>query len=167
MRFLILALSVVLTAAAADAQRGSVAPRYGAGFDVATAVLGQDVIPDGPSIGIRGRVAIPVNADLSVAGSLGLGAHLFGGSDDTRYVLNPQVSVIVMLPSDGSARYVLGGFGGFLPFSGGGGGPSLHLGYGIAIPLTDTSLYAEVDPSLVIGDTKAVPVLAVRTGVIF
>ena len=167
MRFLILALSVVLTAAAADAQRDSVAPRYGAGFDVATAVLGQDVIPDGPSIGIRGRVAIPVNADLSVAGSLGLGAHLFGGSDDTRYVLNPQVSAIVMLPSDGSARYVLGGFGGFLPFSGGGGGPSLHLGYGIAIPLTDTSLYAEVDPSLVIGDTEVVPVLAVRTGVIF
>ena len=167
MRLLILVLAVVTTAAAADAQSGSVAPRYGAGFDIATAVLSQDVIPDAPSIGIRGRVALPVNADLSVAGSLGIGAHLFGGADDTRYVLNPQVSVIVMLPSDRSARYILGGFGGFLPLSGGGGGPSIHLGYGLAIPLTDTSLYVEVDPSLVIGETRAVPVLSLRTGVIF
>ena len=165
MRALLLALLLV---PAASAQRyGPIEPRIGVGFDVATAVLGQDIIPDGPSLGLRGRVALPVNADVSVAGSLGIGAHLFEGADDARYVLNPQASVIVTLPSRGSARYVLGGFGGFLPLSGGGGGPSLHVGYGWAIPLTETSLFAEINPSLVVGEREAAPVIAVRTGVIF
>ncbi len=161
-------LLVLVLAPSAVAQRyGTVEPRYGIGFDVMSAVFSQDVIPDGPSLGIRGRVALPVNADVSISGSLGVGAHLFEGANDARYVLNPQASVIVTLPSRGAARYVLGGFGGFVPLSGGGGGPSLHLGYGWAIPLTETSLYAEIDPSLVIGEREAVPVLAVRTGVIF
>ncbi len=163
----VLLLVLLLTPAALAQRDGSIEPRYGVGFDVTTAIYGQDVIPDGPSLGLRGRVALPLNADVSVAGSLGLGAHLFEGADDARYVLNPQVSVIVTLPSRRSARYVLGGFGGFLPLSGGGGGPSLHLGYGWAIPLTETSLYAEIDPSLVIGEREAVPVIALRTGVIF
>ena len=137
------------------------------GFDAISAFYGQDVVPDGPSLGIRGRVALPVNADVSVAASLGVGAHVFGGSDDTRYVLNPQTSVIVTLPGTGSVRYILGGFGGFLPLSDGGGGPSIHAGVGTAFPLLETSVFLEADPSLIIGEDQTVPVLAVRAGVIF
>ncbi len=161
-------LLVLLLAPAAVAQRyGTVEPRVGAGCDIPTAVLDQDVIPNGPSLGIRGRVALPVNADVSVAASLGVGAHLFEGADEARYVMNPQASVIVTLPTRRSARYVLGGFGGFIPLSGGGGGTAIHAGYGWAIPLTETSLFVEINPSLVVGEREAAPVISLRSGVIF
>lgn len=142
-------------------------PRYGVGFDVTAALPGQDLIPSGPAVGIRGRVALPVNADLSVAADIGLLANLFQGRQDARYVLNPQTSVIVTIPSRNAVRYVLGGFGGFLPLEGGGGGPTLHAGVGTAIPLRDTSLYFEFDPSLLIGQSETTAVIAGRVGVIF
>jgi len=168
MRPLLAALALtVLLAPAVDAQRYSSPPRFGVGFEVQSALLDQDVIPNGPSLGIRGRVALPVNRDVSVSGGMGLGAHLFEGADQARYVLSPQASVIITLPSRGSARYVFGGAGGILPFSGGGGGPTLHIGYGLAIPLSDTSLFVEVNPQIVIGERASAPVLAVRGGVIF
>lgn len=159
------ALSLLLAAASAHAQTAP--PRIGAGFEITSAFLKQDLIPDGPALGIRGRVALPVNRDVSVAGDLGLGAHVFEGRSGARYVLNPQVSLIVTLPGDRSARYFLGGFGGFIPFSEGAGGPSLHAGMGWAIPLSDTSLFVEVNPSLVVGEDETTGVLAVRGGVIF
>lgn len=161
----LLALACLLAAVPAAAQ--SAPPRYGGGFDLYTAVLDQDLLPDGPALGVRGRVALPINADVSVAASLGIGAHLFEGRSDTRYVLNPQTSLIVTLPSAGAVRYVLGGFGGFIPFDGGSGGPSLHAGFGWAIPLNETSFYVEGNPSLVIGESDTAVVLAVRAGVIF
>ena len=168
MRALPLLLALLLAAPAGAQRYGDAPPRIGAGFDLITAVYSQNVVPDGPALGVRIRGALPVNADVSVAASLGVGAHVFGGGDDTRFVLNPQTSLIVTLPGDGpSVRYALGGFGGFIPFSGGGGGPSIHAGVGWAIPLSETSVYLEVDPSLIIGDTEAVPVLAARVGVIF
>ena len=156
-----------LTSAASAQSRGSSPPRIGVGFDTVTALWSQDVVPSWPSLGVRGRVALPVNADISVAASLGIGAHVFGGSDDTSYVLNPQTSLIVTLPSEGRARYVLGGFGGFLPFSDGGGGASIHAGAGLAFPLSEASLFVEANPSLIIGQDAVVPVLAARAGVIF
>ena len=162
-------LGLGLASAAAAQSLGAAPPRIGVGFDVATALWGQDAIPDGPSLGVRGRVALPVNADVSVAASLGIGAHVFEGSDNARYVLNPQTSVIVTLPSPGagSVRYLLGGFGGFLPLSDGGGGPAIHAGAGLAFPLSEASVFLEADPSLIIGEDETVPVLAVRAGVIF
>ena len=163
--FALLAL-VLLLAPAADAQRYTSPPRFGVGFETFVGLSGQDVLPDGPSLGLRGRVALPVNRDVSVAAGLGFGSHLFEGADDARVVLSPQASVIVTLPSRGSARYVLGGLGGVLPLSGG-GGATVHLGYGLAIPLTDTSLFAEVNPQIVIGERETVPAIAVRGGVIF
>ena len=153
----------LLLSAAASAQ---VSPRYGVGFDVIAALPGQDLLPDGVAIGLRGRVAVPVNADLSVAGSLGLAANVFEGREDTDYILNPQASLIVTLPGRSSARYVLGGFGGFLPFEGA-GGPSLHAGAGWAIPLNETSIYFELNPSLVVGSEETGVVVSARTGVIF
>lgn len=168
MRPLLLALAL-LAAADAGAQRryADAPPRVGVGFEAISAVLDQDVIPNGPSLGLRGRVALPVNRDVSVAAGLGIGAHLFEGSSDTRFVLSPQATVIVTIPSRSSARYVFGGAGGMLPLTDGGGGPTLHVGYGVAIPLTETSLFAEVNPQIVVGEDETVPVLAIRGGVIF
>lgn len=161
------ALVATLLASTSVQAQGTAPPRFGAGFDVTMAVLGQDLIPDGPSLGVRGRAALPLNSDVSVAGSIGLGAHLFEGRDQARYVLNPQASVIVTLPGGGTARYVLGGFGGFVPFSEGAGGPTLHIGYGWAFPLSETSFFVEANPSLLIGESETDVILAVRAGIIF
>ena len=54
-----------------------------------------------------------------------------------------------------------------MPLEGSGGGPTLHLGVGTAIPLRDTSLYAEFDPSLIVGRDETTVALAARVGVIF
>jgi hypothetical protein len=168
---LLLALLLTLLAPDALAQRFSPSPaRYGVGFDVTGAIPGQDLIPKGIAIGLRGRAALPINADVSLAGDVGLAAHLWDGRDQTRWVLNPQTSLIVTLPSSPdrrNTRYVLGGFGAYLPFSGGSGGPTVHLGIGQAIPLNDTSVYMEFDPSLLVGDGETTVVIAARAGVIF
>ena len=168
MRFLCLALLVVCGTAAHAQDEGTAPPRYGVGFDTSFPLLGGDLLPGGLAIGIRGRGALPINADLSVAASLGVGAHLFADREPTRYVLNPQASLIVTLPGESrNLRYILGGFGGFLPISGGQGGLSVHGGVGIAVPLDQTSLFAEFDPSLIIGQDDTGFVLAARAGVIF
>ncbi|MEO0559336.1 MAG: hypothetical protein AAF170_14255 [Bacteroidota bacterium] len=167
MRSLCLALLLCMGASATHAQSAT-PPRYGVAFDFAFPILGDELLPDGLSIGLRGRGALPINADLSVAASLGVGAHLFANQEPTRYVLNPQASLIVMLPGEGpSVRYVLGGFGGFVPLSGGQGGPAIHGGYGMAFPLRQTSLFIEGNPSIIIGEDDTGVVLAARAGVIF
>ncbi len=166
-RTLALGTTVALVLLAAPVRAQASPPRFGIGFDAVGALPGQDLLPEGLALGLRGRVALPVNADLSVAADLGLLANVFNGSSGARYTLNPQASVIVTLPSRGNLRYVLGGFGGFVPLEGSGGGPTLHLGVGTAIPLRDTSLYAELDPSLLVGRDETTVTIAARVGVIF
>ena len=163
-RRLLGALLGLLVAGPALAQAAP--PRYGVGFDAGVTLLGDD-LPDGPSVGVRGRVALPINADLSAAASVGLSSYLFEGAREARYVLNPQTSIIITVPGDRSVRYFLGGFGGFIPIDGGGGGPTIHGGVGWAFPLNATSLYVEVNPSLIIGEDDAAGLLSVRGGVIF
>jgi len=180
MRRLLLLLLVVALAAPVFAQRrpssrtssrtALAPPRVGVGFDVWGAPSGQTLIPDGVAVGLRTRVALPINADLSGAASVGLGAHLWEGSDNARWVANPQTSLIVTLPArrGRSLTYVLGGFGAYLPLDNrGGGAPTLHAGVGTAIPLNDTSFFVEVNPSLLIGRQETTGVIAARAGIIF
>lgn len=157
----------------AEAQR-HLQPRFGVGFEALLTPPGQEIVPEGLGLGIRARVALPVNADLSIALDTGLAGFVLGGQDDASYVANPQLSIILTLPRRGrSARYLLGGFGGFIPlgdrdaFGAPDGGPALHLGAGWAFPLSETSLYVELDPSLVIGESEATVVVPARIGVIF
>ncbi len=166
MRTLLLLVAVVALSLPVAAQRYSVDPRFGFGFDAVVVPPGQDMLPEGLGLGIRGRVAVPVNRDLSVAGGVGVAGFVFQGQDDASYVFTPQLSVILTLPRRDSARYLLGGFGGVIP-SEGSGGPSLHLGVGWAFPLHDTSLYVEVDPALVVGSRETTVVIPLRVGVIF
>lgn len=169
MRTLLILSFFLLIAQVADAQR---AVRIGVGFDALFGLPSQEVVPEGFGIGIRGRAAVPVNADLSFAGGLGLAGFILGGEDEASYVVNPQVSAIVTLPGSGSARYIIGGFGGFIPLSNDefgdpNGGWAIHGGIGWAIPLRETSLYVEVNPSLVIGSDETTVVIPARIGVIF
>lgn len=160
--------------AARPAARAALAPpRVGVGFDVWGAPARQRLVPAGAAIGLRGRVALPINADLSAAASMGIGAHIWEGAANARWVANPQTSLIVTLPASrrgGALTYVLGGVGAYLPLDNqpvGRGAPTLHAGIGTAVPLNEMSLYFEANPSLLIGNQETTAVLAVRAGVIF
>lgn len=171
MRLLLPALiALVLFPALASAQ--NLRPRFGAGFDAVVTPPGQDVVPEGFGIGLRARAAIPVNADLSFAAGLGVIGFVLSGQDEARYLLNPQISGILTLPRARWAGYFLGGFGGMIPLSNDvispdEGGFTIHAGIGWALPLNETSLYVEIDPSLVIGENSTTVALPVRVGVIF
>ena len=169
-RFATLVLLTCLLAASASAQRGGLNPRFGAGFDALLSLASGDVLDDGFGLGIRGRASFPINADFSVAVGAGFAGFLLGGRDDANYLFNPQVSGIVTLPrSPQWARYLIGGFGGYFPLgdSNAEGGPALHLGLGWVRPLNESSLYVEIDPALVIGETRTALIVPARVGVIF
>ena len=163
LRFALPLLALLLTAVPSSAQNAPA--RIGIGIDaLAIPVRSGDVDPS-VGLGIRGRIALPVNADLSAAASLGISTSL---ASDAVITATPQVSMIVTLPGgENSVRYILGGFGGYVPFSGGGAGPTVHLGFGWAIPLSETSLYFEIDPALVVGSDALTVVVPLRAGVIF
>ena len=170
LRTVSLVLLACLFAAPASAQQGGLNPRFGAGFDALLSLASGDVLDDGFGLGIRGRASFPINADFSVAVGAGFAGFLLGGRDDANYLFNPQVSGIVTLPrSPNWARYLIGGFGGYFPLgdSQAEGGPALHLGLGWVRPLQETSLYVEIDPALVIGESRTALIVPARVGVIF
>lgn len=161
-------LLALLFAVPASAQ--SLAPRFGAGFDALLSVASGDVLDSGLGLGVRGRASFPINADFSVALGAGFAGFILGGRDDATYLFNPQVSGIVTIPrTEHWARYLIGGLGGYFPLgsSTAEGGPALHFGLGWARPLNESSLYVEVNPSLVIGESRTALVAATRVGVIF
>ena len=165
-RTLALAFLLGLALPAAAQSYGTSPARIGAGIDLVAIPLEQESLDAGLGLGLRGRMALPINSDLSAAASAGVHANLLGSA---RLTVTPQVSLIVTLPrgDSGTVRYVLGGFGGYVPLSGGGGGPTVHGGMGIALPLSETSLYFEVNPAVVVGSSRTTVVVPVRAGVIF
>lgn len=151
----------------ASAQAQDLSPRFGAGFNAMVST------EDGFGIGARFRGSAPVNRDLSIGIDLGLTGFIFEGRDDASYVADPQISVIVTLPSSTSERltYFVGGVGAYLPFqdgsTNGNAAPTLHFGIGRVRPLTDTSVFYEVNPAIIIGENSVNLLLPVRVGVIF
>lgn len=172
---LLAAVASLAVAPDADAQhyrRGStINPRFGVGFE-ANLVPDSDqrVVPDGLGLGLHGRIALPLNADLSAGVGMGVTAFILGGSSEADYVASPEATLILTLPTrDGGSRYLLGGFGGLVPLTDGAGpgAPTLLAGVGWAFPLRETSLYVELAPALVIGRDEATVSIPARVGVIF
>lgn len=166
---LLLALLLVATAGETRAQQ-ELNPRLGLGFNTVFSTS------EGLGFGFTGRLSLPMNSDLSLAGSLTGTGYILGGRDEAVYVLQPQVSAIVTLTGTArSAPYVLVGLGGYLPISTPDGedaddpadGPVLHFGYGRVQLLRETSFYWEVNPGLVIQSTSVGLVVPLRVGVIF
>lgn len=163
---LLLAVALLaLPSRSAPAQ--DLSPRFGAGFN---AMISTE---DGFGIGARFRGSAPVNRDLSIGIDLGITGFIFKGRDDASYVADPQVSAIVTLPNSTSERltYFLGGVGAYLPFengsTNGNAAPTLHFGAGRVRPLTDTSVFYEFNPAIIIGEDSVNLLLPVRVGVIF
>ncbi|GIV61339.1 MAG: hypothetical protein KatS3mg044_0205 [Rhodothermaceae bacterium] len=159
--FALIALSMPLTT---PVQAQSMAPRFGLGF--ATMLSTED----GLGLGFHGRASAPVNADLSFAVDLGFVGFILEGRDEATYIFDPQVSAIITLPGVRSAPYVLGGVGGYIPLNDKDrtvSGPTIHLGIGWVRALNETSLFYELNPALIIGETNVQFALPFRLGLIF
>lgn len=142
-------------------------PRFGLGFNTSVSTA------DGVGIGMRLRGSAPVNRDLSFAIDLGMTGFIFEGRDEATYLVDPQISAIVSVPDDRPDRltYFMGGFGAYLPFdendNSRDAAPTLHFGIGRVHSLTETSIFYEVNPGLIIGQERVGLVLPIRAGVIF
>ncbi len=166
LRTLAFCLFLMLMGAVPDAaQAQALGPRYGFGLN------GLVSTEDGFGIGVRGRVSAPINADFSVAVDLGLTGFILGGTDEAVSIFDPQLSAIVNLPLRGNQlTYVLGGVGAHVPVSQADkseAGPMVHLGLGRVQTLTDTSIFYEIDPALLIGGSSVDLLVPVRIGIIF
>lgn len=139
-------------------------PRYGLGFNTMVSSA------DGFGVGLRGRVSFPVNADFSAAADLGFTGYVLGGRDNAAYILDPQLSAIVMLPAvDERATYVLFGIGAYVPVGGDSdaSGPTIHAGIGRAHLLQESSFFYEINPGLIIGEDNVDVAVPLRVGIIF
>jgi hypothetical protein len=163
------AFMVVSTAHSQDLtveQEQDLSPRFGLGFNTTISTA------DGIGIGMRVRGSAPVNRDLSFAIDLGMTGFIFEGRDEATYLVDPQISAIVSLPDPRSDRltYFMAGPGAYLPFGEGSdrdAAPTLHFGVGRVHLLTETSLYYEVNPGLIIGKEQVGLLIPIRAGVIF
>lgn len=164
---LVLLTLAITLCAAPTAHSQDLSPRFGLGFNTTVST------EDGIGIGMRLRGSAPVNRDLSFAIDLGLTGFIFEGRDEATYLVDPQISAIVSVPDTRPDRltYFMGGFGAYLPFDADGGSrdaaPTLHFGIGRVHSLTETSIFYEVNPGLIIGEERVGLVFPIRAGVIF
>lgn len=148
---------------AAPAQGQSL--RYGTGLQVMGSTAVASVSP-----GFHFRTTLPITQDLSVGGGLGLAGFVFEGQTNAVYTLDPEVSLIVTIPSPSrSATYLLGGGGYHVPFGNDppSSGPSFHLGLGRIWALQDTTIFLEFAPALYVRESSAAGLFPLRGGVIF
>lgn len=155
---------VGIVAVPRQAYSQDLSPRIGLG------VNGMVSTADGIGIGFRGRVSAPVNADVSLALDAGFTGFLLGGRRDASYVFDPQFSVIVNLPQQrDQLSYLLFGAGAYVPMgtSSSSSGPTIHFGYGRVRVLQETSLFYEIDPAIVVAESRVDLIIPVRIGIIF
>jgi hypothetical protein len=117
-------------------------------------------------------VSSPVNADFSLAIGMGFTGFVLRGRDEASFVFDPQLSGIINIPEiNANAQvYLLAGIGAFVPLteaSSNESGPSIHFGIGRVQLLQQSSFFYEINPAVVIGETKVEFVLPFRVGIIF
>ncbi len=146
--------------------RGLENTRFGIGLNTVLSVN------NGFGLGFRGRVSSRVNSDFSLAIGMGFTGFVLRGRDEASFVFDPQLSGIINLPEVGGGAeiYLLAGIGAYVPLtqaSSNDSGPSIHFGIGRVQLLTDSAFYYEINPAVVIGQTKVEFVLPFRVGIIF
>lgn len=140
-------------------------PRFGVGFQLLGSTAEENV-----GAGIRARLSAPINRDLSLAFGMAFTGYIFEGQDEATYAFDPQASVIVTMPVAGNeGTYFLGGAGAYIPTGDNApdAGPTFHLGVGKVWLLSDSSLYLEFDPALLVGEEATHGLFPIRAGVIF
>lgn len=164
---LALTLFLLATIPFSTAHAQELSPRYGVG-------LHTNVTPgDGFGLGLTGRLSMPINLDLSLALDAAFTGFILKGRNKATYLFHPQLSAIVTLPQRDNANsipYLLTGFGGYFDLGNDAKtklGPSIHLGLGWVQALSETTLFYEVNPALIIGETSVEFALPLRIGLIF
>lgn len=125
---------------------------------------------DGLGIGFRGRMASPINSDLSFAFDAGLTGFVFDGRRNATWIIDPQVSLIVTLEGQEKAPYLLTGVGGYIPVgkdTSTEGGPAIHFGVGWVKLLRESTLFYEIIPALIVGESSVSVSIPFRIGIIF
>lgn len=138
--------------------------RVGIGAQVLGSTADNNVGP-----GLRVRVSLPLNQDVSVGLGSGITGYIFRGRDDAAFALDPQLSAIVTFASTpNESTYVLGGTGAYVPFgdTSTDSGPTFHLGVGRAWLLEESSVFFEFNPGFLVGKERTTLVLPLRVGVI-
>ncbi|MBB4062771.1 hypothetical protein GGP80_002921 [Salinibacter ruber] len=159
--FALLSIFALLLSASAQGQ----SLRYGTGLQVMGGTAVASVSP-----GFHFRTTLPITQDLSLGGGIGLAGFVFEGQADAVYAVDPEVSLIVTIPTPSrSATYLLGGGGYHVPFGNDppASGPSFHLGLGRIWALQETTLFLEFTPALYVRDSSAGGLFPIRAGVIF
>lgn len=125
---------------------------------------------DGLGLGFRGRLASPINSDLSFAFDAGLTGFVFDGRENATWVIDPQASLIVTLEGNEKAPYLMAGLGGYIPVGDNNstkGGPALHVGAGWVKLLRESTLFYELVPALIVGESSVSVSIPFRIGIIF
>ncbi len=166
----VLACSTVLSDAT---QAQATRPRFGFGFNALVSTA------DGPGIGLRGRIAAPINRDLSLGLDIGATGFVLEGRRDATWVFDPQASAIITMPGRGGrALYYLTGVGAYLPINPdsdndpynddpSSAGPTVHGGVGWVQRLTETTIFYEFNPAVVIAEEHLHVIFPFRAGLIF
>lgn len=126
---------------------------------------------DGIGLGLGARVSVPINTDLSIAGDLGFSGFVLDGRDEAVYVFQPMLSFILTLPQTQGSPYLIAGIGGYYPYGDNQNtsedGPLFSFGLGQVQRLTETTLFYEVVPGLLVGPDQVEFVVPLRIGLIF
>lgn len=145
--------------------RAQLSPQIGGGMQVTGSTAVKSAGP-----GLFLRASQPITQEVSLAaGMAGTGYVLEGGRQAT-YTLDLEASAIVTLPTPSrSANYLMGGAGIHMPFGNDAfsAGPTAHLGIGRIWALGESTLFAEVAPTLWVRKTQASLTLPIRGGIIF
>jgi len=161
---LTLAALMIVSSLVCSASQAQTRLRWGAGFQI------SGHTSEGVGLGLRGRVAIPVKSDLSVAFGTAVVGHVFKGRDDAVYVMDPQFSVIVTLPGERRVPYFMAGMGAYLPLSesaSSDAAPFFHAGFGWVWSLQESTLFLEFNPALSIEKSSIAGIFPLRAGLIF
>jgi len=142
--------------------------KFGLGVGLVANPTDDDLASDDVGLAVRGRISKPMNSDVSLAGSVGLYAFAFNGTDTADYILNPDLSLVVTLNGQSRFPYLLVGAGGLFPTNGDKRARfEAHAGYGLAWPLTSVSVFLEVMPTIAFQESSTTFVVPLVVGMIF
>lgn len=122
-------------------------------------------------VGVDSRLTWILNQDLSIGANANFINYILKGRDDAAYFFHPSVSTIVTLNSTSTTSpYVIVGLGMNIPLAGDAdsfeSGPSLHAGLGWVFSLQASSLYLELNPSLIVARSAVGLQIPARVGII-
>jgi len=167
-RMMLCAMLIGAAGASWSVRAQDLGPRFGLGVGLVANPTDDDLANDDIGLAVRGRISKPLNSDVSLAGTVGLYAFTFNGTETADYILNPEVSAIVTLDGEERFPYLLVGVGGLFPTDGDEEARfEAHAGYGLVWPLTSVSVFLEVVPTLAFQPSGTTFVIPIAVGMIF